>query len=216
MQIHSRYPKLLPLVSVLCACTLWQTAWAGKPATPNLVLIISDDQAWTDFGFMGHDVVQTPRLDQLARQSVLFPRGYVPTSLCRPSLMTLATGLYAHQHLTTGNDPSPALAPPASNAYKALRSRLIDHIDRQPTLAQLLGAQGYRSHQSGKWWEGSYRRGGFTHGMTRGFPEPGGRHGDDGLKVGRQGLKPVLDFMHSAVQQNSGIWNIAIPGARFL
>ena len=39
--------------------------------------------------------------------------------------------------------------------------------------------------------------------MTRGFPEPGGRHGDDGLKVGRQGLQPVLDFMHSAVQQET-------------
>ncbi|MEE3367889.1 MAG: sulfatase [Planctomycetota bacterium] len=206
MQIHPSYQKLqplLPLISAIWACALWQTAWAGQPAAPNLVLIISDDQAWTDFGFMGHDVVQTPRLDQLARQSVLFPRGYVPTSLCRPSLMTLATGLYAHQHLTTGNDPSPRLAPPSSVAYKELRSRLIDHIDRQPTLAQILGLRGYRSHQSGKWWEGGYRRGGFTHGMTRGFPKPGGRHGDDGLKIGRQGLQPVLDFMQSAVQQET-------------
>ena len=46
----------------------------------------------------------------------------------------------------------------------------------------MLAKKGYLSHQSGKWWEGSWKRGGFTHGMTRGFPEKGGRHGDDGLK----------------------------------
>ena len=56
---------------------------------PNVVLIISDDQAWTDYGFMGHDTIQTPHLDKLAKESVLFRRGYVPTALCRPSLAPL-------------------------------------------------------------------------------------------------------------------------------
>jgi uncharacterized sulfatase len=37
--------------------------------------------------------------------------------------------------------------------------------------------------------------------MTRGFPEPGGRHGDDGLTIGRDGLKPIFDFIQAA-QQN--------------
>ena len=32
---------------------------------PNIVLIVSDDQAWTDYGFMGHDI-ETPHLDRLA------------------------------------------------------------------------------------------------------------------------------------------------------
>jgi uncharacterized sulfatase len=35
-------------------------------AQPNVVLIIADDQSWTDFGFMGHDVIETPRIDRLA------------------------------------------------------------------------------------------------------------------------------------------------------
>ena len=55
---------------------------------PNIVLIISDDQAWTDYGFMGHPTIKTPNLDRMAKESVLFRRGYVPTSLCRPSLAT--------------------------------------------------------------------------------------------------------------------------------
>ncbi|MCS5626769.1 MAG: sulfatase-like hydrolase/transferase, partial [Planctomycetes bacterium] len=58
---------------------------------PNVLLIISDDQSWTDFGFMGHKVIKTPHLDRLAAESVVFPRGYVPTSLCRPSLASMVS-----------------------------------------------------------------------------------------------------------------------------
>jgi uncharacterized sulfatase len=107
--------------------------------------------------------------------------------------------LYAHQHKISGNDPSVTLANPQSAEYADLKAQLISHIDRNPTLPKLLGEKGYLSHQSGKWWEGNYRRGGFTHGMTRGFPQPGGRHGDDGLKIGREGMEPIFDFIDQAV-----------------
>src|SRR3954470_8940309 len=73
---------------------------------PNIVLIISDDQAWGDFSFMGHPHIKTPNLDRLASESLLFTRGYVPSSLCCPSLASIITGLYPHQHKITSNDPS--------------------------------------------------------------------------------------------------------------
>ena len=169
---------------------------------PNVVLIISDDQSWTDYGFMGHEVIATPNLDRLAKQSVVFHRGYVPTSLCRPSLMTLVTGHYARFHGVTGNDPSPKYAKRDSDLYNQRRAQLIAKIERFDTLPELLGERGYVSHQSGKWWEGSFAHGGFTHGMTRGFPQPGGRHGDDGLKIGRNGMQPIKSFVASAVAAN--------------
>ncbi|MCR9291650.1 MAG: sulfatase [bacterium] len=165
-------------------------------------MIISDDQAWTDYGFMGHDQIQTPNLDQLARESVVFKRGYVPTALCRPSLMTLITGHYAHRHGVTGNDPSPKYAERDSELYNQRRAQLISYIDQFQTLPELLASKGYVSHQSGKWWEGNFSRGGFTVGMTRGFPERGGRHGDDGLKIGREGMQPVEKFVDQAVKDN--------------
>lgn len=207
------------LVSLLfSACLL---ASAALAAPPNIVFIISDDHAWTDYGFMGHPQIETPHLDRLAADSALFTRGYVPTALCRPALATFANGLYAHQSKITGNDPAlltgPAAgaakakgkgkakgkagAPAESAEYAALRGKLIDHFYQQPNLIQSLSGQGYLSHQSGKWWEGEPKRAGFTAGMTRGFPNPGGRHGDDGLKIGREGMAPVFDFIDQATAE---------------
>lgn len=174
-------------------------AFAKTP--PNIVYIISDDQAWTDYGFMGHPHIKTPNLDKLASQSVVFERGYVPTALCRPSLATLITGHYAHRHGVTGNDPSPKHAKRGSELYNQRRGQLISYLDKFDTLPELLAERGYLSHQSGKWWEGSHKHGGFTHGMTRGFPERGGRHGDDGLKIGREGMQPIAKFVDHAVAE---------------
>jgi arylsulfatase A-like enzyme len=193
--------RLLPLLIAGLALGAGTTFAADAPRPPNIVFILSDDQAWTDYGFMGHPLIKTPHLDRLAARSALFTRGYVPTALCRPSLATLITGRYAHEHRISGNDPSHALAAPNSPEYAALRERLISHIDEFPTVPKLLAERGYLSHQSGKWWEGPYQRGGFTHGMTRGFPKPGGRHGDDGLKIGREGLQPIFDFVDYAVTE---------------
>jgi arylsulfatase A-like enzyme len=199
-------------VGLACAVSgLFMHAADGQ--RPNIIFIISDDHSWTDYGFMGHPHIETPHLDKLAKRSALFTRAYVPTALCRPALATLANGLYAHQHKISGNDPAllPDMAGKGGAAkgkqreeppeYRRLREKLISHIDRHPTIAKILGERGYLSHQSGKWWEGSYRRGGFTHGMTRGFPEPGGRHGDDGLKIGREGMTPIFDFIDHAVAE---------------
>jgi arylsulfatase A-like enzyme len=202
-------------------CTLFTAIGASADTSPNIVFIISDDHAWTDYGFMGHKQIETRNLDKLATRSAVFPRGYVPTALCRPSLATLATGLYAHQHKVSGNDPgllpsmiSPSTAKVVADTtgkaaaavgrrepaeYAALREKLIASALQHPVLSKLLGQQGYLSHQSGKWWEGSFKRGGFTHGMTRGFPQPGGRHGDDGLEIGREGMAPIFDFIDTAV-----------------
>ena len=169
---------------------------------PNIVLILSDDQSYTDYSFMGHPHIETPHLDKLASESALFRRGYVPTALCRPSLATLLTGLYSHQNKVTGNDPAgtPENRAHADKAGKSAKELLISNIDRIGTLPKWLAEQGYVSHQSGKYWEGSYQRGGFTEGMTRGYPEPGGRHGDVGLKIGREGMEPVLDFIDRSVE----------------
>ena len=186
------------LINLLWILAVTNCTFAQK--SPNVIYILSDDQAWTDYGFMGHPQIKTPHLDKLSNESVLFERGYVPTALCRPSLVTLINGQYAHKHGVTGNDPSSKRYRPKKVNDQA-KAQLIAYLDRFDTLPNMLGEKGYLSHQSGKWWEGNFRHGGFTHGMTRGFPQPGGRHGDDGLKIGREGLQSIEEFVDHAMEE---------------
>jgi len=147
---------------------------------------------------MGHPQIRTPNLDRLASQSLTFSRGYVPSSLCCPSLASIITGLYPHQHKVTSNDPPipPGLKPAEfqkSDAFRGGREVMNRHLEAVPTLPQLLARRGYVSLQTGKWWQGHFSRGGFTHGMTR-----GSRHGDDGLDIGRKTMQPIYDFIKTA------------------
>jgi len=205
-----RLPQNVRLRLVVAAlwCCVVGFAKAETPPTaapPNIVLIISDDQAWNDYGFMGHPEIKTPRLDRLKEQSLFFPRGYVPTSLCCPSLATIITGLYPHQHKVVCNDPPNPQGLPRGEFYKTetyrdgreQMSRFLEEVD---TLPRLLQQKGYVSLQTGKWWQNHFSHGGFTHGMTQGDEDKGGRHGDVGLKIGRETMEPIHEFVKEAVR----------------
>ena len=206
---------ILPVVLLLTM----STTPAVEAASPNVVFIVCDDQAWFHFGFMGSAEIRTPHLDRLASQSAVFTRGYVPASVCRPSLATMITGHYPHQHrIGVGIDglmPGP----------QVVRQR----FERSPPLPRILGQNGYRSLQTGKWWEGDYRLAGFTHGMTTGRSVPGsvgandnpatGRKGlgtldrgmlflagAEGLRIGREGLEPIYDFVRKRGDHPFFLW----------
>lgn len=157
---------------------------------------------------MGHEHVRTPRLDRLAAESLTFTRGYVPTGLCRPSLASMINGRWPHEHGIIGNDPLaiPGMANRQNPAFQERCRTLIDCIDRYPTLPRLLKPLGYASYQCGKWWEGEPARGGFDEGMTHGDPARGGRHGDEGLKIGREGMAPLFDFIDRHQEQPFLVW----------
>jgi len=208
---------------MLLATTLAVAACATE-RHPNLVLIISDDHAYGDFGFMGNPVVHTPHLDRLAAQSARYVNGYVPTSVCRPSLATLLTGLYPHQHGVHFNHPPPglpAMRKMTADEYFQCRWRAASLIGSLPTLPRVLAAHGYVCQQTGKHWEGDYRNVGFTHGMTTGLPTNPPNHGtrqqangqwvahgngDAGLDIGRDTMQPIYDFVNSHADQPFFIW----------
>jgi len=189
-------------VFLLLVSSLYPSAYSQEPNRPNVVLIVSDDQAWTDYGFMGHPHLKTPNIDRLASESLTFRRGYVPSSLCCPSLATILTGRYPHEHKITSNDPPlvPGLAGKnfqESQAFKEGRERMNQHMRSVATLPGVLKDNGYLTLQTGKFWQGHYSHGGFTHGMTQ-----GARHGDDGLQIGRSTMKPIEDFLDLAAKEN--------------
>jgi arylsulfatase A-like enzyme len=201
------YQSLSALLALLALSAGPLLAADKAPARlPNIVLIISDDHGPADYSFLGNAHIRTPRLDKLAAQSLVFPRGYVTSSLCCPSLASLLTGLYPHQNRITSNDPPRPAGKKgkdvaADEGFQAGRRKMNGYIEQVPTLARLLGRLGYLSFQSGKWWWASFRTGGFTHGMTHGVPQKGGRHGDEGLDIGRKTMAPVFDFIDTAQKE---------------
>lgn len=198
-------PRLFPLCVAVLACLGLSLSAAERP---NILMIVSDDHSWFDYGFMGSKAVSTPHLDKLAAESRVFPRGYVTNSLCGPSLASMLTGRHVHRHGLTGNDPFIPVSAAAAGAKGAAkgaaakqknaaflegRARMVKRFQESPILPRLLGEQGYVSLQTGKWWMGPYQTGGFTEGMTK-----GGRHGDEGLDIGRKTLAPLTDFISRA------------------
>jgi arylsulfatase A-like enzyme len=200
--VHIAVRRALVFSTLLTLCVV-PSQLTHTQAPPNILLIVSDDHGWGDHGFMGHPTVRTPSIDRLAATGRLHTRGYVPTALCRPSLATLLTGRYPHQHGMTGNDPpggAKTMADPAA------RATMVDVFRRNKVLPALLADRGYISLQTGKWWEGRPLDFGFTAAMTHGDVARRGRHGDEGLGIGREGLQPIYDFIDSAGGKPFLVW----------
>ncbi len=69
-----------------------------KRQPPNIIFLLTDDQRWDSMGCMGNQIVQTPNLDGLAREGVLFKNAFVTTAICCISRASIFTGQYARRH----------------------------------------------------------------------------------------------------------------------
>ncbi len=103
----------------------------GAGNKPNIIFILSDDHRWDAMSCMGHSLVETPALDRLAREGILFENAFVTTSLCSPSRASFLTGQYAHNH--------------------GVRNNLLPWNNRNVTFFELLKQAGYQTGFVGKW-----------------------------------------------------------------
>lgn len=71
---------------------------------PNLLFILTDEQTFKSMKAYGNDLIDTPNLDKLAAESILFERAYCAWPVCTPSRGTIMTGLYPHSHGCIGNN----------------------------------------------------------------------------------------------------------------
>jgi len=213
---------IISILLIFAGCK--QSTSESKGQKPNFVIILSDDLAYGDLGFMGNNVVQTPNLDKLAAEGAFYPNGYLPVSVCRPSLATFLTGLYPHQHGIHFNHPSPGFSKmKTKDAQYWIKSRAAsDYMIRAvPTLPKILAENGYVCLQTGKLWEGDWKNAGFTHGMTLNKPSPEPAYGnlqvasgewvahgngDAGLNIGRDTMEPIYDFIREHKNQPFMIW----------
>ena len=123
---------------------------------PNIIVIVTDDAGYVDFGFMGSVDLQTPEIDKLAESGVIFTDAHVSATVCAPSRAGLLTGQYQQRFgfeaHGTGFGNSGDLG-------------LDDNIE---TLAEVLKKNNYKTIAIGKWHLGGSIS---DHPNNRGFDE---------------------------------------------
>lgn len=96
---------------LLCTlCVLCVSTALAATDQPNIIVIFTDDHGWADLGAQGvNRDIRTPNVDQLARDGVRFPRGYVTAPQCTPSRAGLISGRYQQKFgLEQNGTPMPA------------------------------------------------------------------------------------------------------------
>jgi len=140
------------LLAALCsACSTAQTE--SRPSRPHVVVIVSDDAGYADFGVQGADDIRTPRIDSIARDGVRFRDGYVSGPVCSPSRAGLMTGRYQQRF---GHELN---IPPKFSEENGLPLT-------ETTFADEMKAAGYRTIALGKWHLGYADK---FHPCSRGF-----------------------------------------------
>ncbi len=128
------------------------------PPHPNLLFILIDDMGWKDLSISGSAFYETPNIDRIAREGMLFTDAYASCPVCSPTRASVMTGKYpAKVGITDWIDWGRKTHP--------RRGRLIDVPylyglpDSETTLAQVLKDRGYSTWHVGKWHlggEGAY------------------------------------------------------------
>lgn len=136
----------------LCLLTfgLISNAFGAHHATkPNILFIYLDDFGWRDTSYMGSDFFDTPNIDQLASEGMIFQQAYSASANCAPARGSLLSGQYTPRHriYNVGTDPR------GKAAY-----RRLEHIPGVDTLdpaiktwATLAQESGYTTGIIGKW-----------------------------------------------------------------
>lgn len=127
-------------VCTLACCGLWscQEAASNKVShsLPNIILIMADDMGWGDAGFMGNEVIQTPALDAMAEEGVVFNRFYAAAPVCSPTRGSCLTGRHPFRY----------------GVYHANVGKLKDE---EYGLAELAKDHNYTTGHFGKWHLGT-------------------------------------------------------------
>ncbi len=129
-------PLLLVRLLLSLLLTLLPTVMSSAIAAddrPNVLLILTDDQGYSDVGFNGNPIVNTPTLDKMASQAIVFDNFYAQP-VCSPTRAALMTGRYAIRSDVIGTQQAVSTLPPSAT-----------------TIAEALKAGGYRTGLFGKW-----------------------------------------------------------------
>lgn len=146
------------LLLVLCAIVL--NAQVNKNTKPNVIVIVSDDAGYIDFGCYGGKQIPTPNIDAIAKQGVRFTDAYVSASVCAPSRAGILTGRY-QQRFGFEHNTSKILA-------AGYQKTDVGMDPSEKTIGDEMKANGYRTIAIGKWHQGEEQK---HFPLNRGFDE---------------------------------------------
>ncbi len=92
-----RIKLLLPLLVLVLTFTACSEQVEEK-TRPNIVFIMSDDHAYQAISAYSDHLIQTPNIDRIAEEGMLFSNACVTNSICAPSRATILTGKHCHLH----------------------------------------------------------------------------------------------------------------------
>ena len=87
---------ILPIVALLVITSLFFAFKSQKPTRPNIVFIMSDDHAYQAISAYDKRLTQTPNIDRIAKDGMLFSNACVTNSICAPSRAVILTGKHSH------------------------------------------------------------------------------------------------------------------------
>lgn len=133
-----------------------------KRHKPNILFILVDDLGYHDLGVTGSKFYETPNVDQLAKESLMFTQGYAASRVCSPSRASIMTGKFTARHGIT--DWIGAKAGEDWRSRKRYDKLLpADYVASLPkedkVIAETFKTNGYTTFFAGKWHlgnEGSY------------------------------------------------------------
>jgi arylsulfatase A-like enzyme len=110
---------------VLAIAVSTRAADATRP--PNFVVVLMDDMGWREVGFMGNSFIETPNIDRLAKQGLVFTQAYASAPNCAPTRACLMSGQYTPRHgIYTVVDPR---QPPGSPWHKLQAAESKSELD---------------------------------------------------------------------------------------
>ena len=146
----NRIKITLPFLAVILLLSQCNSTDENKSATkPNILLINIDDMGWRDVGFMGSKYYETPNIDALAADGMIFTNAYASAANCAPSRACMMSGQWTPRHgiytvanSDRGESKDRKLIPTKNN---------VTLSDSQFILTEALKSAGYTTCHAGKW-----------------------------------------------------------------
>ncbi len=142
-----RTQQTVPMLALCAAFSLITCVELHAEQKPNVIFFLVDDLGWRDLGCYGSQFYETPEIDQLANEGMLFENAYSTCHVCSPSRASILTGKYpARTNLTEWLGGRP------EKEYEKLHhgAKLTALPDSEQTLAETLHKHGYATANYGK------------------------------------------------------------------